>query len=145
MENFTANFSYEELTNSATAKRLGINNTPNEEERAKLKRLAVEILQPIRDAWKAPLIVTSGFRCEALNKAVGGAKNSQHKFGEAADFKATKLVDNGKLYRLIQNMVAKGQITAGQILWEYGNSKYPQWIHISLPNAKHKNEFIRIK
>ena len=145
MENITKNFTFEELTNSATAKRLGIDNTPNEKERESIIKLAKEVLQPIRDAWKAPLIVTSGFRCEKLNNAVGGAKNSQHKFGEAADFKATKPQDNGKLYRLIQSMVNSGKITCGQCIWEYGNAKNPQWVHISLPNAKHKNVFFRVK
>lgn len=145
MENITKNFTFEELTNSATAKRLGIDNTPNEKERESIIKLAKEVLQPIRDAWKSPLIVTSGFRCEKLNNAVGGAKNSQHKFGEAVDFKATKPQDNGKLYRMIQSMVNSGKITCGQCIWEYGNAKSPQWVHISLPNAKHKNEFFRVK
>ena len=85
MEQITKNFSYDELIASATAKRLGLDNTPNEVEKEKLKKLAIEILQPIRDAWRSPIVVNSAFRSEAVNKAVGGVKNSQHRLGEAAD------------------------------------------------------------
>ena len=85
MEQFTKNFSYDELIASSTAKRLGLDNTPSEEEKEKLRQLAEDILQPIRDAWKSPIIVNSGYRSEAVNKAVGGVSNSQHRLGEAAD------------------------------------------------------------
>ena len=145
MELFTKNFSYDELIASATAKRLGIDNTPNDEQKENLRRLAVEVLQPIRDAWRGAIVVSSGYRSEALNKAVGGAKTSQHLTGSAADIKPTKLTEGGKMYRLIQNMVNRGQITVGQCIWEYGNSKNPQWIHVSLPTKTHKNEFFRVK
>ena len=145
MEQFTKNFSYDELIASATAKRLGIDNTPTLEEKEKLRQLCEDILQPIRDAWKGVIVVNSGYRCEALNKAVGGVKNSQHRLGEAADIKPVKINEGGKLYRMIQNMVNRGLITVGQCIWEYGNSKNPQWVHVSLPTPKHKNEFFRIK
>lgn len=145
MELFTKNFSYDELIASATAKRLKLNNTPTPEEKEKLRRLAIEVLQPIRDAWRGVIVVNSGYRSEALNKAVGGVKTSQHRLGEAADIKPTKLTEGGKMYRLIQNMVNRGQITVGQCIWEYGNSKNPQWIHVSLPTKTHKNEFFRVK
>ena len=62
-----------------------MDNTPNEQEKEKLRKLAEDVLQPIRDAWRSPIVVNSGFRSEAVNKAVGGAKNSQHRLGEAAD------------------------------------------------------------
>jgi len=145
MEQFTKNFSYDELIASSTAKRLGLDNTPSEEEKEKLRQLAEDILQPIRDAWKSPIIVNSAFRSEQVNKAVGGVKNSQHRLGEAADIKPIKMNEGGKLYRMIQNMVNRGLITVGQCIWEYGNSKNPQWVHVSLPTSKHKNEFFRIK
>lgn len=145
MEQFTKNFSYDELIASSTAKRLGLDNTPSEEEKEKLRQLAEDILQPIRDAWKSPIIVNSAYRSEAVNKAVGGVKNSQHRLGEAADIRPIKMNEGGKLYRMIQNMVNRGLITVGQCIWEYGNSKNPQWVHVSLPTPKHKNEFFRIK
>ena len=146
MELFTKNFSYDELIASATAKRLGIDNTPTSEEKEKLRRLAIEVLQPIRDAWRGVIVVNSGYRSEALNKAVGGVKTSQHRLGEAADIKPVKMTDGGKMYRMIQNMVNKGQLNVGQCIWEYGNSKNPQWIHVSLPRKnKENNQFFRVK
>lgn len=145
MEKITANFALDELIASATAKRLGLDNTPNEQEKEKLRQLAIDILQPIRDAWRSPIIVNSAFRSEAVNKAVGGVKNSQHRLGEAADIRPINMNEGGKLYRMIQNMVNRGLITVGQCIWEYGNSKNPQWVHVSLPTPKHKNEFFRIK
>ena len=68
MEQFTKNFSYDELIASATAKRLGIDNTPSYDEKEKLRQLAEEVLQPIRDAWRAPIIVNSAYRSQEVNK-----------------------------------------------------------------------------
>ena len=65
--------------------------------------------------------------------------------GEAADIKAVNIADNAKLYRLIERMVKSGELTVGQCIWEYGSSKNPKWIHVSLPTDRHKNEFFRIK
>ena len=70
-------FTISELTKSATAKRLGINNTPALTERNNLEQLVNKILDPLREAYGAPIIVTSGFRCYLLNRAVGGAASSQ--------------------------------------------------------------------
>ena len=76
MEYLTDNFTKEELVASATAKRLGIDNTPSKEESGKLHLLASKILQPLRDAYRNPIRITSGFRCKALNKAVNGVPTS---------------------------------------------------------------------
>lgn len=143
MEQFTKNFSYDELIASATAKRLGIDNTPSPEEKEKLRELAIKILQPIRDRWRSPIIVNSAYRSEAVNKAVGGVKNSQHRLGEAADIKVGGKERNKKLFKCIYNMIGKGEIKVGQLIDEYGY----QWIHVSLPrnNGKPNNEILHIK
>lgn len=133
------NFSLEELVFSVTANNHGIDNTPNAEARAALKRLAVEVLQPIRDAWGQPIVVSSGYRCPRLNTAVGGVKNSQHILGQAADIKAADPKKNGELFRLIKRMVSKGQIKVGQLIWEYGNKTNPKWVHVSLPRIGKQN------
>jgi uncharacterized protein YcbK (DUF882 family) len=103
MENLSKNFTYEELTHSTTAKRLKINNTPNDEEKGKLKKLAETILQPIREKYGRPIVVTSGFRCVKLNLAVGGVKSSQHCKGEAADIRSVSdsVKDNKELFDLV--------------------------------------------
>lgn len=142
MEQFTKNFSYDELIASATAKRLGLDNTPTPEEKEKLRQLAEDILQPIRDAWKGVIVVNSGYRCEALNKAVGGVKNSQHRLGEAADIKVGGKERNRKLFNFIYKLIQKGDIKVGQLIDEYNY----QWIHVSLPRKnKENNQILHIK
>ena len=142
MEQFTKNFSYDELIASATAKRLGLDNRPTPEEKEKLRQLAEDILQPIRDAWKSPIVVTSGYRSEAVNNAVGGVKTSQHRLGEAADIKVGGKERNRKLFNFIYKMISKGDIKVGQLIDEYSYS----WIHISLPRkGKENNQILHIK
>lgn len=136
------NFSYDEMVYSATAERLKLDNTPNEKEKANLVRLVLEILQPIRDKWGRPIVVTSGFRSEAVNKAVGGARNSQHRLGEAADIKIGSKSQNKALFNFILDMVNKGEIKVGQLIDEYGYS----WVHVSLPRqGKPNNQVLHIK
>lgn len=86
MDSWTARYFVEqELTRSATARRLGIDNTPSAEARANLQALVRNVLDPLREALGAPLEVSSGYRSPALNKAVGGASGSHHQSGRAAD------------------------------------------------------------
>lgn len=142
MEQFTKNFSYDELIASDTAKRLGLDNTPNEQEKEKLRKLAQEILQPIRDAWRSPIIVNSAYRSEAVNKAVGGVKNSQHRLGEAADITIGGKERNRKLFNFIYKLINQGKIKVGQLIDEYNYS----WIHISLPRTnKPNNQILHLK
>ena len=142
MEQFTKNFSYDELIASSTAKRLGLDNTPTPEEKERLRQLAEDILQPIRDAWRAPIVVTSGFRSEAVNNAVGGVKNSQHRLGESADIKVGGKERNRKLFNFIYKLINQGKIKVGQLIDEYNY----QWIHISLPRKnKENNQILHIK
>lgn len=85
----TKNFTLEELTRSATARKQGIDNTATDPLiRSALLHLAVNILQPLRNAIGKPLKINSGYRCPDLNKAVGGVPTSQHTKGEAADVAA---------------------------------------------------------
>ena len=82
------NFTLEEFIRSNTADRMGIDNVPKDEEVIKnLRNLCLEVLQPLRDYVGAPVHINSGYRCKALNLAVGGVKNSQHSRGEAADIR----------------------------------------------------------
>ena len=142
MPKLSKNFSLEELVFSITANNQGINNTPNAEAKAALKRLAVEVLQPIRDAWGQPIVISSGYRCPKLNKVVGGVANSQHILGQAADIKATNPADNGKLFTCIKRLVQQGKIKTGQLIWEYGTKKIPKWVHVSLPRVGKQNNQI---
>ena len=118
------NFTLEELIYSKTAEENGVDNTPSEEIIKKLKRLCVKILQPIRDKYGDAIYVRSGYRCDELNKLVGGSKTSQHRKGEAADIVCK---DNGALWEIITGMIESGEIVVGQLINEYNLS----WIHVS--------------
>ena len=100
-----------------------------------IRRLCKEILQPIRDKYGHAITVTSGYRCPKLNAAIGGVKSSQHLLGEAADIKCTA-TSKAKLFNIIKDMIKSGEIKVGQLIWEYGTKKEPNWIHVSLPYKK---------
>lgn len=137
----TENFTLEELTASNTAARLGIDNTPSPIVQQNLRMLAEKVLQPIREEYKHPITVTSGYRCAELNRAVNGAKTSQHMTGCAADITCS-YTNKAYLFRKIARMVREGRLKVGQLIWEYGTVDEPSWIHISLPSATKKNQVL---
>ena len=120
-------FSVEELTSSATAQREGIENTPTESAYHLLHVLVDQLLDPIREAWGEPIVVSSGYRCKELNALVGGAKNSHHMLGCAADLIAGNKADHRRLFKLIQQMQQEGKIRFTQLILE-GDGR---WIHVS--------------
>lgn len=139
----TKNFTLEELTASPTAKRLGIDNTPNTEQLENLFKLA-GVLQTIRNSFGMSIVVNSAFRCEELNRAVGGANNSDHKYGAAADIQTVGDRYNKNLWNLIVRLAERGEIECRQIIDEYNL----QWIHISVNhshNEAKKNQILHIK
>tara|TARA_B100000683_G_scaffold215350_1_gene210697 strand:+ start:873 stop:1355 length:483 start_codon:yes stop_codon:yes gene_type:complete len=79
------NFSLEELIRSSTARRIGLDNIPNDEHLKNLQVVVDEIAQPLRDHFGKPVRINSGYRSPALNAAIGGSKKSQHSKGEALD------------------------------------------------------------
>lgn len=122
-------FTIDELTASATARKKGIKNIPNEEERLNLIALVAAVLDPLREKYGKPIYVTSGFRSAALNKSVGGVTGSQHRKGEAADI-VTKEGAKGN-FELGRLIVQSGQYD--QVIFEDcgKNDLLPQWIHVS--------------
>lgn len=138
----TKHFTLKELTQSATAVRLGIDNTPSKEVISNLTELA-QLLEKIRTIYGKPMIVTSGYRCEKLNKAVGGAKGSQHRLGQAADIRSISdsVEDNKELFNLIVGLIQKKQISIGQLIDEYNYN----WVHVSTPHLKVNNQILHIK
>lgn len=123
-------FTIAELCESHTAMKLHIPNIPHPEHCRNLMMLTDVLLDPIREAWGGPLIVTSGFRCNELNKAVGGAKNSQHLNGQAADL--TTLGCNWlKNYQLFE-MIKKSDLPFDQLIAEKNaQGNRCGWVHIS--------------
>ena len=120
-------FSISELTSSATALREGIDNRPSKCAYHLLHVLVDLLLDPIREAWGEPIVVSSGYRCKQLNALVGGAKYSHHLLGCAADIIAGNRADHRKLFKIIQQMHQEGRIKFTQLIWE-GDGR---WIHIS--------------
>lgn len=124
-------FTLEELCYSSTARARGINKIPDGEHRENLIRLTHEILDPIREKLGKAITVNSGYRYPELNKAVNGSQTSQHCNGEAADIRCNG--SKAELFRLIESMIHSGEITVGQLIWEYDTRQEPRWIHVSLP------------
>lgn len=133
-------FKLEELLRSNTAVAYKIPNLPSWEVIDNLRQLGL-LLDRIRERLGMPMTVTSGFRCEKLNTKVKGSKTSDHKLGKAADCTCK---DNKKLFDTVKAMIDAGEIEVGQLIWEYGTKKQPDWVHISTPSEKHRNEILYI-
>lgn len=132
-------FTINELCKSSTAAKKGIANVPSAEERANLEALVANVLDPLREAWGKPIVVNSGFRCERLNNAVGGAAGSQHKTGEAADIEAVTRdpADNRRLFELIRKL----GLPFDQLINEFGYN----WVHISFSRSRRRGQVLEAK
>ena len=145
------NFNLSEFTKSGFADTYGIDNTPDPVSKDNICRLVNEVLQPIRDEFGEPIIINSCYRCERVNRGVGGSNNSDHKYGCAADIRTESnlLHDNMRLWNCIMQMVNDGKIKCRQIVFEHGRRSIgPQWIHISInhENTPYKeNQILYIK
>jgi len=122
------NLSLGEFTNSQTAKRRGIDNTPKGEHLEAAKLLAENIFQPIREHFGKPIFISSGYRSAALNEAIGGSKTSQHSKGEAIDIDMDyrKGPQNEEVFHYIRE-----NLPFDQLIWEFGTDKRPDWVHVS--------------
>ena len=121
------NFTFEELTASATAKAKGIRNNPGQTDIINLCALVHRVLQPLRDAMGQPIKIGSGFRSLALNMAVGGVSNSQHMRGEAADLCIDGDMQKGK--RWFEWI--KTHCEFDQLIWEKNPKTGSCWVHVS--------------
>ena len=127
------NLSLKEVVKSNTAIKNGLDNHPKEEHLENLKAVAANIFQPIRDYFKKPIAVTSGYRGEELNKLIGGSMSSQHCKGEALDIDAD--VYKGLTNAEIFNYIAL-TLDFDQLIWEFGDEKQPNWIHVSYTTSR---------
>lgn len=129
-------FSFDEFSHSDTAVRLGIDNSiPCDAQRA-VAALVENVLDPLRNAWGRPLTVTSGYRCPALNKAVGGSKTSHHMRGMAADIDTGNIVDNRRLFQLI--------LDSGLPFTQLIGEKNFSWIHVSYEAGNIKRQVLKL-
>ena len=125
-------FTINELIASDTAKAKGINNAPTTAVRANLVALVETLLDPLREAWKSPIKVTSGFRCAALNKAVKGSTTSAHLYGCAADIVPLN-GEISKFKEFCKNYFGSRRHLFDQVILEDDGKR--EWVHIGLKTA----------
>jgi hypothetical protein len=133
-------FSLAEMTKSQTALRLGIDNTPPLIAAKNLKRLANNILEPIRAHYGRPFSPSSGYRCLELNTAIGSKSTSQHIKGEAVDFEIAGIPN------LVVAEWIRDNLVFDQILLEFHDPEIPDsgWIHVSLKEKGNRNQALII-
>ena len=117
-----------EMIRSDSAKRLGISNQPLPEHLENMKILATNVFEPIREHFGVPIYVSSGYRSEALNKAIKGSKTSQHCKGKAIDIDmdGSGLISNKDVFEFIRH-----NLVFDQLIWEFGDTNNPDWVHVS--------------
>lgn len=140
-------FVLSEFTRSATASRLGIDNTPSREQVANLSRLCEKVLEPLRAHVGQPITISSGYRCPMLNRAVGGSSTSQHMTGEAVDIRLPKKVWPSGQTHTDKDLARKW------LCWIADNCRFDQlifettncldyWIHVSLKSRGNRQQVI---
>ena len=134
----TKNLTLQELIDSNTAKAKGIDNSPTNEHLRNLIEIANNIFQPLRDGIGKPIRISSGYRSEKLNKAVGGSKTSQHNKGQALDLVATTGFTNKDIFDYI-----KKNLEFDQLIFEFGTDKNPDWVHVSYNKGKNRNQVLK--
>ena len=128
-------FTIKELCRSATAERLGIDNTPPRSAVTALHELVDHVLDPLREAWGGPIHVNSGYRCPELNRAVDGTPYSQHQRGEAADITVGTPARNRRLLALIKRL----NLPVDQCIDEKGC----RWIHVSHRAGRNRRLYMK--
>ena len=138
------NFSLAELTKSQTAERMGLNNSPNENQTENLRLLCERVLQPIRDHFDDVVTISSGFRDPILSTKIGSSTKSQHCKGQAADFEIFGTPNNEVSDWIKENLMFD------QLILEYYEPGQPNsgWIHVSYKkeiNSNRKEYLMAIK
>ena len=127
MEKISKHVSYKEGVKSNTATRLGIDNTPTAYQLSNMGILCDYIFEPLRKWVGGPIKINSFFRCEDLNRAIGGSSRSQHCEGRAIDLDDTfGHKTNAEMFQYI-----KDNLSFDQIIWEFGDDTNPDWVHVS--------------
>ena len=136
--NLSENFTLQELIYSDTAVRMGIDNKPNDETVENLKILCENILEPIRSHFKAPVIVSSGYRSEAVCLAVGSSSKSQHIKGQAVDFEIFGIPNKDVTDWIVQNL------DYDQCILEFWTPNDPNsgWIHCSYNDSGNRKQYL---
>lgn len=127
----TKNFTLAELLHSNTAVRLGMNNVPSTDHQANLITACHELFQPMRDALAKSVLISSGYRSAAVNKAVGGSDKSAHCVGYAIDFISPTFGTPKEIAQFLAKELVKREIKFDQIILEFN-----EWVHIGYKSQK---------
>ena len=131
-----------EVTRSESAKRRGISNMPTPAHIENFKLLAENVFEPIRKHFGKPIHISSGYRSDALNKAIGGSKTSQHCTGEAIDIDMDGSA-NGITNKMVFDYI-KDNLNFDQLIWEFGTASNPDWVHVSYESTgKQRKQVLR--
>lgn len=133
-----------EVVRSESAKRIGISNMPTPEHIENLKKLAEHIFEPIRNNFRCPIFISSGYRSKELNASIkGSSSTSDHCFGRAIDLDQqghTQGITNKQVFEYI-----KDNLKFKQLIWEGGTDEEADWIHVSYDEHNLKNEVLQMK
>ena len=130
MKKISKHISYNEGVYSITANRLGLPNDPSDEHLANMELLAEKVFEPLREHVGHPIKINSFYRGPQLNKAIGGSHSSQHCKGQAMDIDDSYgNATNAYMYDWI-----KKNLDYDQMIWEFGDDKNPDWVHVSFVN-----------
>lgn len=142
MEKISKHISYNEACFSNTALALGITNHPTDEQLERMKLLAENVFEPLREHFATPIRVNSFFRSSALNKAIGGSKTSQHMANNGAAIDITcKRVTNKELGDWIKDNVQFDQLIFEQ--WDNDKNDY-RWIHVSYKEGANRKQVLEM-
>jgi hypothetical protein len=118
-----------EVVRSESAKRKGISNMPTSEHIENFKLLAEKVFQPIREHFRCPIHISSGYRSKELNAAIGGSATSEHCSGQAIDIDMDG-TPNGVTNRMVFDYI-KDNLDFNQLIYEFGDAQNPDWVHVS--------------
>ena len=122
-------YTLQELIKSSTASRLKIDNTPNQDILKNLQYGVDMVLDPLRRCHQKPIVITSGFRSDKLNKAVGGVPNSWHTKGNAADIHIKDEAEAKEIFGILKTLPS-----VDTALFEHSHTA--QWIHVQWDMTK---------
>jgi zinc D-Ala-D-Ala carboxypeptidase len=135
------NLNLAEITRSDTAKRHGIDNTPTAEHLENFKLLADKVFEPIREHFKTPIFISSGYRSKALNSFIKGSLSSQHCTGQAIDIDMDG--SNGEVTNRMVFDFIKNKLDFDQLIWEFGTDFNPDWVHVSYVKGKNRKQKLK--
>jgi zinc D-Ala-D-Ala carboxypeptidase len=137
------NLNLAEITRSDTAKRHGIDNTPTAEHLENFKLLADKVFEPIREHFKTPIFISSGYRSKALNDFIKGRANSQHCKGQAIDIDMDG--SNGEVTNRMVFDFIKNKLDFDQLIAEFPENSNPAWIHVSYIKSGNRKQILVAK